>query len=127
MNFTGLRRISPRVAAEHLDGDNWQLLRDYIVAWSEGEVVAPAGFITDFSSVPQFVRSLVPQRGNQDGPAVIHDLCYRLGLFGRATADKLYSKLLGLEDVGRGRRWALYLGVRAGGWVSWNAYRRNEK
>ena len=125
MNFPGLRRTSPRVAAEHLDGDNWRLLRDYSVAWDEKPwaLVAATGFVTDFSSVPQIVRSFIPQRGNQDGPAVMHDLCYRLGLLGRAAADKLYLKLMKLEGIRWSKRWALYLGVRAGGWVSWNNHR----
>lgn len=127
-NFPGLRRTSQRVAAEHLGGEDWRLLRPYTVEWNQYPwgISAKTGFVTDFSSIPKLLRSFIAQRGNQDGPSVMHDLCYRLNLLTRELADELFLLLMELEDVHWLKRQVLYLGVRSGGWVSWNKYRRAE-
>ncbi|MBX9706865.1 MAG: DUF1353 domain-containing protein [Caulobacteraceae bacterium] len=41
-------------------------------------IVVPAGFVTDFASVPFGVRNLFPALGPWGRPAIIHDFLYRV-------------------------------------------------
>ena len=116
--------IVGKVAVEQVDATNWKLLRSYTVLWTNGGLTASVGFITDFASIPRIVRSIIPQMGNQNGPSIIHDLCYRMGgkYLSRAEADMLYLLAMKVAGVGWWKRNTIYLGVRSGGWVSWNRY-----
>lgn len=83
-------RISERWAGEEVPGggvDGRPLVRltrpvDYRARiWpGEGEsvILVPAGFVTDFASIPWGVRNLFPPNGPWARPAIIHDLLYRI-------------------------------------------------
>lgn len=74
--------------------------------------VVPAGFLTDFASVPR-----VPIVWELDGDiaedcATLHDWLYSTGLLSRSEAD--YTLRIAMQEQGFGwaRRWSLWLGVR---------------
>lgn len=79
-------RISESWAGEELPGDlvdgrqRVRLTRgvDYRdrTRAAESAVLVPAGFITDFASMPFGVRNLFPALGLYARPAIIHDLLY---------------------------------------------------
>lgn len=77
----------------------------------------PAGFETDFASVPQLLWNLLPPTGRYTRAAVVHDFLYRTpGLCTRAQADAvLYEAMKFPCHVGFFTRWTIYLGVRVGG------------
>jgi hypothetical protein len=81
----------------------------------------PKGFITDLASIPVILRPLFNQNDASRKAAVLHDsrYCVKRGL--RKDADDLFLEALERSGVGFLRRWALYAGVRAGGWVYWNS------
>lgn len=50
--------------------------RDRTQAGGESVILVPAGFVTDFASMPFGVRNLFPAVGLYARPAIIHDLLY---------------------------------------------------
>lgn len=79
-----------------------------------------AGFITDLASIPAFLRTFFSQNDASRKAAVLHDSRYCIKRGTRKEADDLFLEALERCGVGYTHRWAMYLGVRAGGWVYWN-------
>lgn len=50
--------------------------RDRTQAGGESVILVPAGFVTDFASMPFGVRNLFPPIGIHARPSIIHDLLY---------------------------------------------------
>lgn len=88
------------------------------------QVIAPAGFVTDLGSVPQALWNIVPPIGRADGGYVIHDWLYQNGKTTRKQADDVLREALEVRQVRKSLRMVIWLGVRAGGWRSWNGYRQ---
>jgi hypothetical protein len=82
-------------------------------------VVAPAGYVTDFASIPRAVHFIISPFGKHAEAAVIHDWLYALGTpkdrKGRLVADKAFVKALRLLEVGFLTRQIMYWAVRIGG------------
>lgn len=98
-----------------------------------GRLEFPAGMVTDLASIPRILRrhSSFDPNGMSRRPAVGHDSMYASGRAAgeritRAEADRfLYIALL-VEGVSKPIAWMFYTGVRAGGWVPWKNYRRQD-
>lgn len=62
------------------DGNTWVLRRKFsydVGQEGSGETIAvPAGFITDFASVPRPLWAVFPKWGKYGNAAVIHDYLY---------------------------------------------------
>ena len=119
----------------HLRPEEFELDAPYAIFWDDQfgrkKVLAiPKGYITDLSSIPRGVRSIIPVIGRQNGPAVIHDYVYEPGndrpegehqLRGwtKEEADTLF--LLAMKSVGVGwwRRNTMYASVKYGGGNAW--------
>lgn len=89
--------------------------------------VIPAGFITDGASIPRLLWPILGHPWGRPGKAaVLHDFLYRSGFPGmtRARADGLFLEAMAVLEIPEVRRRIIYLGVRVGGWVPWNRYRR---
>ena len=128
---------------EHVNGRDWLVLESfrYYLAWpprANGEYVdVAAGFVTDFGSVPALVPPLLVNRTGKCGKAfVVHDRLYqapvvrcadRVRIIGRGEADAI-MKAAARASNAPGYEIALaWSGVRAGGWVPWNRYRREDR
>lgn len=85
--------------------------------------VVPAGFKTDLASIPQILWNILPPFGRYDAAAVVHDYLYQHNGVTRGEADAILHEAMHVLRVGRAKRWAIYYGVRATGWVTWNRYR----
>ena len=107
------------------EGRQAKLYAPFTVALDNGSTVitVPAGFETDFASVPRVFWRVVPPWGRYSWAAVVHDYLYYSGLFTRAQADKIF--LILMEDLGVTwwKRQAMYRLVRAGAWKAWNDHR----
>jgi hypothetical protein len=91
-------------------------------------VTVPAGFRTDYASIPRGLWNLLPPVGKYDRGAVVHDALYQWGAVNataitRDMADRTLREAMQVCGVGRVQRWMIYTGVRIGGWVVWNRYR----
>ena len=83
------------------------------------QVEVPAGFITDFASVPKIFWSILPRDGVYVYPAIIHDYMYWMQDGTRDLADETLRE--GMQDfkIDTVSINAIYWGVRAGGGSAW--------
>lgn len=106
------------------DGDtSWRLVEaisfTVALATSVRTVVVPAGFVTDFASIPAPLRGLLDVTGRATLAAVLHDwLCTNLNvgtpvLDARQT-DLAFRRALRRAGYGRATATAYWLGVRWG-------------
>ena len=94
---------------------------------AHNKVVIPVGFRTDFASIPQGVRSLIPQLGKWTAPAVVHDALYWAGPswgYTQAMADYALLQLMSELGVGAIRKHAIYRALRMFGSFAWNNHRK---
>ena len=104
-----------------------KLLNDVPVLINGQPYVIPAGFVTDGASVPRGLWNLFPPYGRYSKAALIHDFLYQFGAMTRAQADYVFLEAMKELGVGFLARWAMYSGVRAGGWAAWNGYARQRE
>lgn len=120
----------------HVPADGlWQTLRS-ITYWTDCDcesdaplpercdtaVTVPAGFLTDFASIPRVVWSVIGHpAGRYAQAAVLHDWMYRSGSVRRSRADELFRESMLVLGVPAWQRWAMWAAVRVGGWA---AYRK---
>jgi hypothetical protein len=86
----------------------------------------PTGFVTDFNSTPKFLWRILPPWGDYSPGAAVHDWLYRTNYVSRAEADAVYLDIMIRLGVKRWKRQAIYWGLRACGWWTWNNYRKAE-
>lgn len=78
-------------------------------------VLVPAGFETDFASVPKVLWSLIGPIGRQSLPAIVHDYLYVLGEGKKEDADNLFYEALRQQGMSRWKAYLMYVGVKLGG------------
>lgn len=104
-----------------LDDENWQLLTPFCGDAGGHIITVPAGFKTDFASVPR-IGAIYAVLGNRaHRAAVLHDWLYSVG---GSETDREYADLVlryGCEADGMDQLQAfnMWLGVRAGGRSHW--------
>jgi hypothetical protein len=77
-----------------------------------GVITVPAGFVTDYASVPRLPFAYLLFGGVADEAAVIHDFLYSSGTVSRKIADAVFREAMQACDVAGWRRWPMWLGVR---------------
>lgn len=95
-------------------------------------ISCPDGTRTDLASIPRLLQPIVPKLGKGNQAAVVHDLAYRRGFIemerpygvaiaqiSRKRADQIMLEAMEVLEVGTARRYAIYYGLRIGGWVGW--------
>lgn len=105
----------------------WRLLAPLIYLADSGVTYsAPAGFVTDFASIPRIpiVFDIFGDRANL--AASLHDWLYTADPItklhpcpDRLTADQLLREACLAQGVGKFIAYVLYLGVRLGGASHW--------
>jgi Protein of unknown function (DUF1353) len=106
-----------KVVVEELDDERWQLVDPVTYEGNTETFVVPAGFETDFASVPRVFVWLLPRYGKYTKAAILHDwLCARVraGTFDRADADGLFRRSMRELGVPFVRRWLMWAAVRWG-------------
>jgi hypothetical protein len=107
------------------NGDgNWMLERalPYSVGRSGITISVPAGFVTDFASVPQFLWAALPPHGQYMLPAVVHDYLYWEQMCSKAQADNLLAIAMKEQHVDGWKQKVVYKAVNERGG---DAYRDN--
>ena len=98
------------------DRETWRLLAPFsYLAPAHGLITVPAGFETDFASVPRWplAFALLGQYGH--AAAVLHDWLYTTAQLSRAAADRVFLSALRSSGIARWRAWLMWAGVRIGG------------
>lgn len=106
------------------DNRDWVLAQDvvYQVGNTSVRIVVPAGFVTDFASIPQAFWSFgLSPNGTYSKAAIIHDYLYWTQLCTRRQADNILLIAMKESGVGAATRDLIYRGVRQGGLAAWRA------
>lgn len=106
------------------DGKDWELLHEFRYVTKSGiSIYVPAGFITDFASIPRAAWWLIgsPATGLYRKAAVPHDWIYRTADVNitRKEADNILLEIMVLRGVTLWRRRAIYTAVRLFGGSSY--------
>lgn len=101
----------------YVDGRNYELIDPFTYRHALGEIDVPAGFVTDFASIPRALWVVLPPTGGYGKAAVVHDAIYRTPSlpFTRGQADGIFRDAMADLGVGWFTRQTMWLGVRAGG------------
>lgn len=75
-------------------------------------ITVPAGFVTDYASVPRAPLTYWLFGGVGDEAAVVHDFLYEKGIVPRELADEVYGEALEACGVPAWRRGPMVLAVR---------------
>ena len=92
-----------------------------------GYLNLPAGFCTDFASVPRAFWRLLPPWGEYMLAAVAHDFMYADGRWGRQVADRVFLHMMRRLGVAPWKRRVMYTAVRAFGLLPWHKHRKGKK
>jgi len=118
MPFTGDVVVRELAAA---GGSRWALIEPLGYQGRDEEFTVPAGFTTDFASVPQALTWLVPRYGRYTKAAILHDYLWQecaQGRFGWADADGILRRAMRELQVPFLRRWLMWGAVRLAGVVT---------
>lgn len=121
--FLNNLNVSMQVAADGTDLKNrdgaqlWVLEEDFIYSSDVlgGVVIVPAGFVTDFSSVPRLPLVHMVLADMAQRAAVVHDYLYSTAVYTRKQADDVLMEAMTISGIPWAKRQAIYLGVRVGG------------
>jgi hypothetical protein len=104
------------LTVRRVDADRWALVDALIYQGRRDRFVVPAGFRTDFASVPRPVTWLIPRFGAYTLAAVLHDWLVseglRTGVVTSRQADGLFRRVMRESGVPVLRRWLMWAGVR---------------
>ena len=106
-----------KIVVEEISDERWALVEPVTYEGNIDTFVVPAGFDTDFASVPRVFVWLLPRYGKYTKAAILHDwLCARVreGSFDRADADGLFRRSMRELGVPFVRRWLMWAAVRWG-------------
>lgn len=117
---------SPLVVTPLSDGRDWKLVKGFVYhmgsKFSRHYIKVPAGFKTDFASVPRFLWFL-PDWATYSKAPVLHDWLYKKHLMSRKGADEIFLEAMKVDWRNhKSRRWVAYLeywAVRIFGWWAW--------
>lgn len=106
------------VVVRRLDDERWAVVEPLVYRGTRDRFVVPAGFRTDFATVPRVVVWLVPRFGRYTAAAILHDWLVTVGIeSGVVTtreADGVFRRVMRESGVPVVRRWLMWTGVRWG-------------
>jgi hypothetical protein len=105
------------IVVREVDEQRWELVAPVVYEGNTETITIPAGFRTDFASVPRIFVWLLPRYGRYTKAAILHDwLCgqARDGGFRRSDADGLFRRSMRELGVPFVRRWIMWAAVRWG-------------
>jgi len=113
----------PLMRWETLIGDRTELVEPLVYISGTGErFEIPAGFKTDYASIPKIFRNIYEPSGPARFPAILHDYLYqKLGAGphykNRKQSDDLFLEAMQLVGVDLLQRRLIYQAVRTFGWA----------
>jgi hypothetical protein len=93
----------------------------YQIGRTRDSITVPAGFVTDFASVPRSLWSELSPVGEHQRAAIVHDYLYWFQPCEREETDNLLMIAMSQDGVSDLQRGAVYAGVRVGSADAWNA------
>lgn len=116
---------------ELIGKNKWKTIESFeyhIGTYPSNEVIkVPAGFVTDFASVPRIFWSIISPVDNHGKAAVIHDYCYQYGIYSRKKSDLIFKEGMKVLGTSKLKRYLMYKAVRLFAWSTWNKSRKQQK
>jgi hypothetical protein len=113
---------SMSVTVRRVDDRRWAVVEELVYLGRRDRLVVPAGFLTDFATVPRVVVWLIPRFGRYTLAAILHDWLVtqglRSGVVTSREADGLFRRVMRESGVPVLRRWLMWCGVRWGALTS---------
>jgi len=107
---------TPLVVEPLKDGRRWRLVEPFEFYFDDEDgrkiIKVPAGFVTDFASVPRIFWNILPPWGKYGKAAVVHDFCYGTGCYSRKKCDRIFYKGMQVLGVPWWKRKIMYWAVR---------------
>ncbi len=122
------RFTTPLVVSPHRNGRTWTVWEDFAYYFDDKDgpgITVPAGFMTDFASVPRIFWWLISPYGKHGKAAVLHDFLYYMARNGtgkprtRKEADVVFLQAMKVLGVATWKRLAMYYAVRIGARRAW--------
>lgn len=118
-----------------IDGTQWKVLAPLIYETESDvfgqdastQLCVPAGFITDFASIPRVFWRILPPTGKYNKAAVVHDYLYSTQMVTQKLADLIFYEAMGVLDVPKWKRATMYRALRMFGWVAWNNHKKEKE
>lgn len=119
-----------RVLVEPMTPVLWKLNEEVRYIGETDEFMVPAGYVTDFATIPRIAVWLIPRFGAYTPAAILHDFilteCVASGRVSAVDADGIFLRALRELKVPPYRRALMWTGVRWGslfsgrtkGWLS---------
>ena len=105
------------------DNRQWMLAEDVIYTFgiTRISITVPAGFVTDFASIPQALWSFgLSPNGRYSKAAVIHDFLYWYQPCSRAQADSILAVIMQESGASKAEAFEIYRGVHLGSQSAWD-------
>ena len=123
--------VTPLIVSPMPDGKNWMLVEafEYRIGSEKSDklIFIPAGFITDFASVPRLFFFL-PDWATYSKSPVLHDWLYRVKMINgkkisRKKADQVFLEAMKVDWRHHRSRWGIatleYIAVRLFAFLAW--------
>lgn len=102
-----------RIRIELTDGElPATLLEDFNDSIQGLKFTVPAGFKTDFASVPRWLWWFIAPMGKHSAGALVHDYLYSKRLYARRICDAIFLELMKKKRVGWFKRFIMWASVR---------------
>jgi hypothetical protein len=103
---------------------DWTITKKITIDLSNGDpMFIPAGFVTDFATVPRILWGIFPPIGRFNLAPVIHDFMYTYHNYNKKFADReFYNWLRYLCPENYVRNWLMYKAVCWFGGPRWKRY-----
>ena len=120
--LSGCVSIPPTPVQPFPSHDQWILLSDLTYSIGNTGVVltVPAGFVTDYASIPRGFWGIASPQDNYSEAAIVHDYLYWTQSCTRSQADNIFLVAMKEASVNPFRRWFIHRAVRSAGQSSWN-------
>ena len=105
------------------DDGEWTLYQEFNYYDNEGvNYKVPAGFKTDFASVPRILWSIFPPYGRYGKASVLHDYFYRTNSVSKEKADIEFRNAMNILHV---QKWKINILYKAVSWFGASAYNKH--
>ena len=113
---------TPRLQLFQGDGTNFMLIDPlfYEIKRTGKVITVPAGFVTDFASVPWYARWFISVLGKHSIPAIVHDYLYWEQRCTREQADLILREAMDEYNSSPRDKEAVYYAVKYGAQSAWD-------
>jgi hypothetical protein len=120
-HFIAAPKLSPVWKNGGTNGTTWYLLESFLYVSDvlNDTVVVPAGFMTDFASIPREFWNLLPPWGTYGPAAIVHDYLYATQTATKENADLVLHEAMAASGVDHAVAEIIYKAVELFGHAAW--------